>query len=121
MKTKNIIGLLLIGLLLSLVGYWFWENNRNSTDKNASTGHGVQWETYKNKKYGYTEKYPKGWNVNETKKRMPNQTENLGATLNDEYGEIQRVTFVDSMDGFMVNVLSNPEKLNLEQWIKKIS
>ncbi|OGW55231.1 MAG: hypothetical protein A2Z46_09315 [Nitrospirae bacterium RBG_19FT_COMBO_55_12] len=82
------------------------------------------WETYRNEKYAYLVKYPKGWNMIEAKPRMKNQTENLGNTLNDEYGEIQRVTFADDRNvygvgEFLIHVMSNPNKLSLEQWINK--
>ncbi len=81
-------------------------------------------ETYRNEKYSYMVKYPKGWEVIEAKPRVGNKAENAHNILNDEYGEVQAVTFVDNRNvygvgEFLIHVIANPNKLSLEQWINK--
>ncbi len=109
---------LLIFYFVVLVPHDFFRTFSVNPAQNIDT---ADWKTYKNEKYGYMVKYPKGWEIIEAKPRTRNQTENLGNTLNDEYGEVQAVTFVENRNvigviEFEVNILSNPDKLSLEQW-----
>ncbi len=79
-------------------------------------------QIYRNEKYGYELKYQSDWEAIEAKPRVGYKVEWTGNILVDD--ELQKVTFlekesVDWQGEFQIAVISNPDKLNLEQWIKK--
>jgi hypothetical protein len=79
-------------------------------------------QIYRNKEYGYEIKYPSKWQVIEAKSRVGFKIEGAGDILIDN--EVQKVTFlekefVDWQGEFQIKVISNPKKLNLEQWVKE--
>lgn len=82
----------------------------------------IDWEIYKNKKYGYEVKYPKDWKVIEARPRVRYKAEEAMNILLE--GQLQKVTFLEKEHGgcggdFQVVVISNLDKLSLEQWIRK--
>ncbi len=82
----------------------------------------AEWKTYRNKKYGYQVKYPKGWEIIEAKPRVGYKTEEAMNILYD--GQVQKVTFLEKKyvnwrGEFQIGIISNPDKLSLEQYINK--
>lgn len=81
----------------------------------------AEWKIYRNEKFGYKIEYPNGWEVIEAKPRIRNEATWEGNILIDE--EIQKVTFLERkyvnwQGEFQIRILANPDKLNLEQWIR---
>ena len=99
------------------------ENRAGSEETPALPEEDVaQWKTYVNEAYGYALEYPGGWKVIEAKPRVEDNKAVWGANILFE-GELQKVTFLESEHAhwqgeFQVRVLSNPDDIELEHWIR---
>jgi len=98
-----------------------------SLDSSEETGTIVEsqnseWETYREKKFGYEVKYPEDWEFIEARPRVGKKAQWEGNILLEE--ELQKVTFLEKeyklwQGQFRIRVLSNLDNLSLEQWIEK--
>src|SRR3989344_7658429 len=82
----------------------------------------ADWKTYRNEEYGYSIRYPSGWEV--TKFVVSSSDKPIGAGETLLENELQKVNFtVDSFNNvppwpklFEVRVLRNTENYTLEEW-----
>lgn len=87
------------------------QNTQNNEESN--------WEIYTASAYSYSIKYLNGWEITEAKPRVGNEPVWSGGILIDK--EVQKVTFTEKGSKlwpgqFQVRVLSNPDRLTLDQW-----
>lgn len=85
-------------------------------------GIGMEWNLYKNETFGYQLEYPSGWQMIEAKPREGNKTEWAAKILLDN--ELQKVTFLEKEykiwpGELQICVYSNPDKLEIGEWIEK--
>jgi hypothetical protein len=82
----------------------------------------MEWNVYTNEKFGYQLEYPSYWKMVEAKPRLGNKTEWATEILLDN--ELQKITFLEEEykiwpGEFQICVYSNPEGLDLREWIEK--
>lgn len=128
-KQSGIIQLipLFIIAIVVIVVLFVAKQNQTITSPTPITNQETEgWKTYINTEYGYKTTYPSGWEVVETKSTEKNVA-SLPSTeiLFESKGEIQKVTFLENQDVLWpgqleIVIFSNPNNLNLEQWVSSL-